>query len=553
MRTGTKTALLIALFALYYLIPIAFRPLWQPDETRYAEISREMLASGNWIVPHFFGLRYFEKPVAGYWVNNLGQLLFGHTRFGVRAGAILCTTLSALLIYWLGRRMFSSRKIALFASVIFMTTLLVYGVGSYAALDPILLLWMVAAMCSYWRTVQVSTTQQRLCSYLLLGVACGMGFMTKGFLALALPVLAITPWAIWQRRLGELLRWGPLAIGVAALISAPWALAIHQQEGQFWHYFFWVEHIQRFAESDAQHKAPFWYYLPVLVAGSLPWLALLPGSLLGAWRQRSQHAGALYLLSWVLLPLLFFSIAKGKLVTYILPCFAPLALLMAHYAFSATAGVLKAFKINGWINLLFGLVATLVLLVILAPWGLAHHPVYRSSETVRVIAGALVFAGWGIMGWMSLKPGENRWQLAALCPLLLALLVGFAIPQRVRDSKLPEGFVSAVHAKLVQSRYLLADNPGIAAAVAWDAKRSDITFYDAKGELQYGLSYPDATARYVSAADIVAWLSEHRRDGNVSLVLLLNSGESAPDPHLPPPDDVYRQGRLVWYGYDATP
>lgn len=505
------------------------------------------------MVPHFFDLRYFEKPIAGYWVNNIGQLLFGHTNFGVRAGSIFCTTLSAVLIYWLGHQMFASRKIALTGSIIFLTSLLVYGIGTYAVLDPILLLWMVAAMCSYWLVAQASTTQQRLCGYVLLGAACAMGFMTKGFLALAVPVLAIVPWAIWQKRFGELLRWGPLTIIVAALLSAPWALAIYRQEGDFWHYFFWVEHIQRFAEKDAQHKAPFWYYLPVLLAGCLPWLALLPGSLMGAWRQRRQHAGAVYLLSWVILPLLFFSIAKGKLPTYILPCFAPLALLMAHYAHSGSAQLVKVFKVNGWINLLFGAITTLVLLVVVAPWGLAHKPIYTHDEILPLICGVLAFAGWGIMGWFSLKPGDCRWQLAALCPLTLALLIGFAIPQKVRDSKQPQSFVQAVHHQLADSRYLLADNPGIAAAVAWETERSDITFYDAKGELQYGLSYPDAKTRYVDGAAFADWLREHRRHGKVSVVMMLNSGENGPDPAMPTPDDVYRQGRLVYYGYNATP
>lgn len=553
MRTGTKTALLIALFALFYLIPIEFRALWQPDETRYAEISREMLFSGNWVVPHFFDLRYFEKPIAGYWVNNLGQLLFGHTNFGVRAGSIFSTSLSAILVYWLGTQMFASRKIALSGSIIFLTSLLVYGVGTYAVLDPILMLWLVAAMCSYWLASQASSTRQRLIGYVLLGAACAMGFMTKGFLALAVPVLAILPWAIWQRRFGELLRWGPLTMLVAALLSTPWALAIHQQEGDFWHYFFWVEHIQRFAESDAQHKAPFWYYIPVLLAGTLPWLALLPGSLVGAWRQRSQQAGPIYLLSWVLLPLLFFSIAKGKLPTYILPCFAPLALLMAHYAHSGSAQVIKALKVNGWINLLFGLITTIVVLVVLAPWGVAHRPVYSADEWIGVICAALSFIGWGAMGWLSRKPENGRWQLAALCPLALALLVGFAIPDKVRDSKQPQSFVSAVHDQLADSRYLLANNPGVASAVAWELQRSDINFYDAKGELQYGLSYPDAQSHYIDADNFADWLRVHRRQGKVSLVLMMNSSDSTADKNLPEPDDVYRQGRLVYYGYDAKP
>ena len=551
MRTGTKITLLLMLFALYYLLPVPFRDLWQPDELRYAEISREMIVSGNWVVPHFFDLRYFEKPVAGYWINNLGQLLFGHTNFGVRAGALFSTLCSGLLIFWLGCRMFASRNVALLASTVFLTSLLVYGIGTYAVLDPVLLLWLTGAMCSFWYAAQACTFRQRFSGYLLLGAACAMGFMTKGFLALAVPVLAIVPWMVWQRRFTELLRWGPLALLTAVLLSLPWALAIAQQAGDFWHYFFWVEHIQRFAEENAQHKAPFWYYLPVLVAGTLPWLGLLPGALISGWQQRRQQAGVLYLLSWVLLPLLFFSIAKGKLPTYILPCFAPLSLLIAGYASGNSARLSTALRFNGWINLLFGALTALAVISVLAPWGLAHRPLYSSDEKLRATLAALAFTGWALAAGVSLRTG--RWQLAALCPLALALLVGFAIPDRIRDAKQPQNFVRHIQERLAQSRFILADNPGVASAIAWQLKRSDILFYSSKGELEYGLSYADARKRYVAGAEFADWLRVSRREGDVALVLMLDAGQKTPDAMLPVPDDVWQQGRLVYYSYRRAP
>lgn len=545
--------LLLVLFALYYLVPVEFRHLWQPDETRYAEISREMLASGNWIVPHFLDLRYFEKPVAGYWINNLSQLIFGHNNFAVRFGSVFSITLTGLLIYWLTLRIWRDRVTAIIAGVIFLTSLLVYGIGSYAVLDPMITLWLVAAMCCYWLTTEVSTSRKKMLIWLLLGFACGMGFMTKGFLALAVPVIAILPWAIQQKRFKECLLYGPLAVLGAALISAPWAIAIAHREPDFWHYFLWVEHIQRFAEDNAQHKAPFWYYLPVLLLGCLPWLALLPGALRNGWRDRQANSGSLYLLSWVVMPLLFFSIAKGKLPTYVLPCFAPLAGLMARQAVQLAAVKGQALKVNGWLNLMFGLGCTAIVLGFLAPWGAVKYSVYGHQELLKVALATGAFLLWALIGLLTLTNPDRRWCWAAFAPLALALVVGQAIPVSMMDAKQPQLFIQGIKSKMAASHFVLANNPGVASVLAWELQRSDILLYDQPGEMQYGLDYPDAEGKFISAEEFAGWLEQHRHEGSVMLMMVLSRTQENPDAEVPKADFRYRQGRLVVYQYKQAP
>jgi 4-amino-4-deoxy-L-arabinose transferase len=253
------------------------------------------------------------------------------------------------------------------------------------------------------------------------------------------------------------------------------------------------------------------------------------------------------------MPLIFFSIAKGKVPTYILPCFAPLALLMADYLDQIRlSGRLKALKANGIINIIFGVLAVAALVVISGRLPLHIKPVYTAGEFPKVLIAILCFAVWALAGVISLTSLRRRWYWAAACPLVLALLVGQVIPQKVIDSKQPQVFVDANIALLKASKYVLADNVGIATGLAWTLKRSDILMYDEKGELQYGLGYPDAENHYIGANSFPAWLQNARQQGAVTVVIKQES-IGADNSKLPRPDKVVEMDRLSLLFYNKLP
>lgn len=546
-RTGATAAILVltGFFVLAYLVPLNNSGLWQPDETRYAEISREMTTSGDWVVPRLLGIRYFEKPVAGYWINSLSQTLLGESNFSVRFGSAACTGLSAALVYCLGMLLWRERATAFSAALIYLSMLLVAGIGTYSVLDPMLTLWLTAALLCSHLTLRAGTRQSRAGAYILLGLACGMGFLTKGLVALAVPVAAALPVFIRQRRFVELLCYGSLAVVSAALISLPWSVLIALREPDYWHYFFWVEHIQRFAGEKAQHSEPFWFYLPWFFAGTVPWLGLVPGALRQGWKERLLRPEQFFLLSWAVMPLLLFSLAKGKLPTYILPCMAPLALLLArHGRDSLCSGRLQSLKLNGFINAGLGL-AGLAALAVLGPGLFPSPPLYSPQEWLKPVLGGLALAFWCLMAGLSLVRNARFWLLAAACPLLVALLAGSVLPQRVIDGKQPQAFIRRNMDMLEGSRFVLTNAVGMAAGLAWELKRDDIFIVHDTGELAYGLRYPDSRDRLLRKDELADWIERARQQGDVSVFLRVSKDKVEPPPYAPAPDRVSRVDRYV--------
>ena len=538
MRRGVIA--LLALFALVYLLPLGVRPLSSPDEVRYGEIAREMIASGDWVSPHFNGVRYFEKPVLGHWLNAISLATFGESPFAVRLPVAIATGLSALIVFLLTRR-YLARSTALLASTIFLTTLLVAGCGSVAVLDAFLALFVTAAVAAYYVAVTAETRRGRYGYFALCGVACGAAFLTKGFIAWAIPAVVAAPYLIARRDWRALLASPWLPFGVAILVSLPWAVLMHLGEPDFWRYFVVVEHLQRFAGDNPQHPQPPWFFLAYLPATGWPWIWLLPAAAIGIRRDRGQQDFMLYAALWAVMPLLFFSASKGKLLTYVLPCFAPLSILLAaglerYFA----SGRTRAFRIAA--ALAAALLALLLALLAASQAGAFGAPAYAPNEHVKLAAMAALLTVAFACAVIASRSAGARTGLLAFTGAAVAffLPLDVALPQRAIDGFAPSTAIA--HYAATPADTVVVSDASLAGAVAWELDRQDVYVVN-PGEMSYGLSYPEARRRSLDPATFGELIASNRGVHDV-LVFCEPDTEKEIDSQLPASTQRSLDGRV---------
>ncbi len=512
--------LLLSFFLLAYIIPLGARNLVVPDETRYGEIPREMIADGDWVVPHLNGVRYFEKPVLGYWVHAGSLLLFGENNFAVRLPSAMAVGLSAILIFMLVYRMRRNGKDqdgfpAVLAVLIFLSCFEVFGVGNTAVLDSLLSFFLTATITAFYFASEAERGSASEKGFLLLaGVSCSLAFLTKGFLAFALPVLALAPYLVWQRRYSDLFRMSWLPILSAVLVALPWGILIHLREPDFWYFFFWNEHIRRFMADNAQHKESLWFFLLVAPGMFFPWVFMTPAAASGIKKQIKEHnpQGRLVRLSlcWLVLPFLFFSFSNGKLLTYILPCFPPFAVLMA-------IGLLHVLKEEGK-NRLFnwGVVASTVLFVLILLAFLyvqlfgfgGFRPYIHPWKTLMGVNSLLFFILFCILAFRS-RNTKNKVILFGMAPLLLFFMTHFIVPDSTNEATSP-GPLLEKHKRYIGANDVIISDENTLRAVCWYLQRSDVYVLGEGGELDYGLSYKDAGGRLLDMRSAVDLINRNR-------------------------------------------
>ncbi len=510
-------AILFLLYLLIYILPLGVRPVMIPDEARYAEIPQEMISSGNWVSPHLNGLRYFEKPVLGYWVTGISMQLFGDNAFAMRLPSALSAGLSALAVFLLLQRLTRRTGTALVAAMIYLSMLGVYLIGTINILDSVFSFLLTAAFVTFYFSHNEDNPGKRLLLLVLLGAFCGAAFLAKGFLAFVLLAVVIGPFVIWQGRWTELFTRGWIALLAAVLVVAPWAILVHLQEPEYWHYFFWEEHVKRFASEDAQHGEPIWFYLMYLPLLMLPWIAQLPLAIKGLLKENEHKEISKFAFLWFLMPFVFFSISRGKLPTYVLPCLAPLAILLAV----GMKNYLKNIKNTGfkWTSGLTAIIFFVIaLLLVLIQTGVVGKLVWNENESWKWFSLTLAFVIGFIFLLLAIKnnSANKRLVFSALSVAGVMLVLTFAMPQRTAESKMPMEFLLKHADKITPGTILLSDDIMI-HAVNWSYKRTDV-YMTGAGESEHGLSFADSDHRLIVGDNLKQFINGHLNKENMVVV-----------------------------------
>lgn len=330
--------------ALLWFGPLNSPHLFEPDEGRYAEIPREMVASGDWVTPRLNALKYFEKPALQYWATATAFELFGQHAWSARLWSALCGFAGLALTFWFTTR-WRDRRTALLAVLIQASALLYIGLARVTTLDMSLCVTLQLALVALALLAQQRPGARaaragqptRLRPWqlsLLLGAGMALAVLTKGLVGLLIPAAAAGLYMVWSRDWLLVVRSRPWwSLMVLLLLAAPWFVIVSMRNAEFAHFFFVVQHFQRYLSSAGFDRyEPAWFFAPVLLVGLLPWTTLLPGALrLGFVEARSGDPVAALLLSWAAFVFVFFSISQSKLIPYVLPMLPALAPLLAAH------------------------------------------------------------------------------------------------------------------------------------------------------------------------------------------------------------------------------
>lgn len=334
MRKGILIVFLLS--AIFFGFRLGSYPLFVPDEARYSEIPREMLVSGDFITPHLNGIKYLEKPPLFYWMQTIGLKLIGINEWGTRFASWMLGILGCVLVYSAGYKWFSPRAGA-FSAVVLGTCVLYFGLIHIVTLDLALTFFITTGLMAFFTAQQYSPgLTKRLFCYAGF-ISAALAVLTKGLVGIVVPGMIVFTWMLCRMDFSGLrhLYW-PTGILLFCLVAVPWHYLEQQVNPEFFNYYVIEHHFKRYATDYAQRYQPAWFFIVVFILGTLPWSIFFPlflkkQSIKKGWQLLRRHATESFLLCWLFIPIIFFSLSQSKLVPYILPSFPAFALLMGNW------------------------------------------------------------------------------------------------------------------------------------------------------------------------------------------------------------------------------
>lgn len=410
-----RVCLAILVFAIVavYTVNLASAPLTERSEARYAGVSWEMLSSGDFLTPRYNGIKHFHKPPLFYWLTAASMKLLGPSEGAARLPCALAALATIALTGWLAARPSMGCSRPWLASGFLATAPFFWEMGRVVVTDMLVTLLVLVSLASAWQILDRGPSRGLLA---LFWASLGLNFLNKGPVGPLIVALVVLPYLGLGR--GSWREFRPLpGLALAALLALPWYLWAAAKNPGLLAYLAKFQTADRVMSTVHKRTGPPWFYLPVLLAGFLPWTVWLFGALHAAWRKarESQSDTAnpdLYLLLWLLPPALFFSSIGSKLPPYVLPLFPAMAILVArhHGAVVRRAGALPALL----------MVATGMAALTQAQWGFFPRGL-RYTDELRW-AGAWLLLSTGI-GWLATRQSGQKTRAAALLISMLGLLL----------------------------------------------------------------------------------------------------------------------------------
>jgi 4-amino-4-deoxy-L-arabinose transferase-like glycosyltransferase len=352
--------------AVLYVAPLFLgAPLTDPDEGLHAVISQEMVERGDVIVPRFLGQPFLDKPILFFWAQAASLRLFGMSTAAARLPGIIFALLGVATTGWLARTLaeddaghVAQPDIGWMAATCYATMVLPFLLAQAPVHDIALVPFTNLAIGFLWRSGQTTGTAFR--ESLLAALCLGVSILAKGLEGLAIVGLGYGLYLIFVRAVTwRVILRGALVVAIALAVAAPWYLAMNAREPGYLHYYFFERHLLGFATDTQRHSGQrWWFYLPLVAAGGLPWLVLV----------RSRHVLGW---TWLVGAVALLTIASSKAVTYILPAMPAIAVLAALSA--PTSRVWRQVAI--------------VTTVVYAATVLAFGPFISRTHSARDIAG----------------------------------------------------------------------------------------------------------------------------------------------------------------------